>query len=257
MMKERAAMCRLTVVAALLAILLVPAGAQQEPPKPEATPKSQEAPKPQKAPKPKEAPKPGTVTIPHGGAMGQDGKVDPKKLLNEIADKMAAVEAILLEAGDNPSATASAKAAVEKLEKLLGDAKEKQGQVIQQLDKLIDEVRKQQKQKQSKSRGQRSKPQRSNRDDPQKDPRFDNRKDQPQDQPQRKRDPGKKDKADREPPKGDQAKVQHPDKAGIWGLLPDKVFKLITNREQTVLPAEFREYIEEYFKRLAESKKQP
>lgn len=262
----------LVVGLALLAILSVPALAQEapkgnEPPraeeasKPQEAPKPQENPKPQEAPKPKEAPepeKPTTVTIPHGGAMGQAGQVDPKKLLKEIARDMAAVEAILLEAGDEKNASESARAAVEKLDKLLGDAKGKQSRVIQQLDKLIDEVRKQQQSKsKSKSKSQGSKPQRPGQSDPQKDPRFDNRGNQPKDQPQRKREPGKKDKTDRKPPEGEKGKTQHPDKAGIWGILPDKVFKLITNREQTVLPAEFREYIEEYFKRLAETKKQP
>lgn len=181
---------------------------------------------------------------------------DPVKMLKEISDEMAKVEELLLKAEASRAAVEASRSAAEKLDKLLEGAKNREAQIIKSLDELISEIRKRQRERKSKSSSsQQQKRQRNQRrpDDPQRDPKFNNRP-EAREHPQRRREQPKKSPANRKPPQAKREKAKHPDKEGVWGRLPDKLFKLITNREQTVFPVEFQLHVEEYFKRLAESK---
>ena len=182
---------------------------------------------------------------------------DPVEMMRTVAREMRKAEELLLKAQAAEEARAAAEQAVRAIDKLLDEAKKSQSEVISSLDKLIEEVRKRQQEKQggqsSQSRRQpRREPPKPRPEDQEKDPKFKNRPDR--EQPQRKRGPMDKQKTDQPPPKSPQEQAQHASKDGVWGRLPDKLFKLITNRDQTVFPAEFQAYIEEYFKRLAETK---
>jgi len=181
---------------------------------------------------------------------------DPVQMLKEIARDMAQVEELLLRAEAGQATVNAARSAAEKLDKILDQARKSQSQIIQSLDDLIKEIRKRQREKKSSSssKQQPRSRQRQREDEPRRDPKFNNRPQENREQPQRRREQAKKKPAERKPPEGKREKVKHPDKEGVWGRLPDKLFKLITNRDQTVFPVEFQQHVEEYFKRLAESK---
>jgi len=180
---------------------------------------------------------------------------DPVKMLKEISEEMAKVEEALLKAEASRAAVEAARSAADKLDKLLEGAKNREARIIKSLDELISEIRKRQREKksQSSSSQQKKRPRNRRQDDPQRDPKFNNRP-EAREHPQRRREQPKKSPADRRPPQAKREKAKHPDKEGVWGRLPDKLFKLITNREQTIFPVEFQLHVEEYFKRLAESK---
>ena len=184
---------------------------------------------------------------------GPEARKDPTAMLKAISRDMAQVEAILLKARTEDAGEA-ATAAVKKIEQLLNDARKKEGEVISGIDKLIEEVRKHQQQK----KGGQSKPQKSSRsrqnDRPEKDPRYQNQRPKDREEPRRKRDPDPGKKAGRKPPERAQEDAGHKDLDGVWGQLPDKLFRLVTNREQTVFPVEFQDYVEAYFQRLAENR---
>jgi hypothetical protein len=181
---------------------------------------------------------------------------DPVKMLKEIAKDMAQVEELLLKAEAGQATADAARSAIEKIDKLLDQAKKSETQIINNLDLTIQEIRKRQRERKSKSNSQKQQRprQRQRGDDPERDPKYDNQPKDPRERPERRREQAKKKPADRKPPQAKRERVKHPDKEGVWGRLPDKLFKLITNREQTVFPVEFQQHVEEYFKRLAESK---
>ena len=182
---------------------------------------------------------------------------DPAEMLREIAREMASVEKMLLEARTDRGR--GAQRIVEKIEKLLDNAKKSEGQVINRIDKLLEEIKRREKEQQrqqqqqanqgsSKNKQKRPKPDQQH--DPQRDEdrfRNQNRDDKPRDKNDPKNQKGSK------PPKDSTKRTDHPDKAGAWGRLPDRLFKLLTSREQTVFPPEFRNYLERYFRRLNEN----
>ncbi len=192
------------------------------------------------------------------GGKGGKGK-DPVQMLKEIEQDMGKVEDLLLRAQagktSGTGAAGAAGAVVKKIEKLLDEARKGESRIIDSLDELIKEIRKHQKSK--KRGGKSSKRNQKKKQRPEgekKDPRYDNQNPRDRENPGRKRDRMDKNKTDKKPPRGKQKKVDHPDRTGIWGRLPDKLFRLLTNRDQTVFPPEFRDYVERYFKRLAEGR---
>ena len=195
-----------------------------------------------------------------GPAHGKGGQEkDPVQMLKEIEQNMGKVEELLLraQAGQTSSAgaAAEARAVVKQIEKLLDQARKGETRIIDSLDELIKEIRKRQKSK--KRGGKASKQNQKKKQRPEgkkKDPRYDNQPQGDREDPRRKKGSMDKNKTDRKPPKGKQKRVNHPDKDGIWGRLPDKLFRLLSNRDQTVFPPEFRAFVERYFKRLAEGR---
>lgn len=205
----------------------------------------------------------GGVTAQDGGTPpkpGADKRPDPKEMLREIAREMAAVEKMLLEARSDGGK--GAQRVVEKIEKLLDDAKKGEAQVIQRIDKLLEEIKRREKEQQRQQQQQanqgsdknkRKRPKPDTQRDPQRDDdRFRNQK--KDDREQNQRDPNDpKNQTAKNRPKDKTDRADNPDKAGAWGRLPDRLFKLLTSREQTVFPPEFRNYLERYFRRLNEN----
>lgn len=191
---------------------------------------------------------------PPGGGKGKD----PVQMLKEIEQDMSKVEDLLLRAQagqtSGTQAAGEARAVVAKIEKLLAEAMKGETAIIDSLDDLIKEIRKRQKQKRGGKSSKLNKNKKQRPEGEKKDPRFDNQPRRDQDNPRRKRDRMDQKKTDRKPPQGKRKKVDQPDRKGVWGQLPDKLFRLLTNRGQAVFPPEFREYMERYFKRLAEGR---
>lgn len=182
------------------------------------------------------------------------------ELMRTIAREMRTAEELLLAASAGEETGAAMAGAVQAIDKLLAEARGKESDALAALDKLIEQVLKLQREK----RGGQSAERRPDRDRPERrpdepgegqdsDPRFQNPP-EAKDQPERKRGPRDQTQADQPPPRSPEEQVPHADQNGVWGRLPDKLFKLITSREQTVFPAEFQAHVEEYFKRLAETK---
>ncbi len=182
---------------------------------------------------------------------------DPAEMLREIAREMASVEKMLLEARSDRGK--GAQRVVEKIEKLLNDAKKSEAQVIQRIDTLLEEIKRREKERQQQQQQQANQGSNKNK---QKRPKPDQQRDKNRDEDRfrnQNRDEKPRDKNDpqnqkgQKPPKDPTDRADHPDKAGAWGRLPDRLFKLLTSREQTVFPPEFRNYLERYFRRLNEN----
>lgn len=198
---------------------------------------------------------------------------DPKAMLKALEKDMAAVEALLLQAQARPSTgLAGSKqkvdVVIERIDKLLDNAKKAESKIISDLDRLIKEVQKRQREQQQKQqqqqqqkqqqnqRNQRNKQQREGQNEREKK-RYNNKQEESRPENNEKRDQGNPDKrkTDVPSPKDPTERSKQPNKAGVWGRLPDKLFRLLTSREQTIFPPEFRSYIERYYRRLAENKK--
>jgi len=194
-----------------------------------------------------------------------------EELVQRIQDSMQKIDDNLMNAQAEGVGN-SLEENIRNIEKLLDETRQQSGQVIQDLEDLIQSVKYQQcssggssdsppppdpnKSEQKPENQPRSEQEEqglqkhddaSKSNDPKEDGKPENGK--PDDS------PGSKTQSKTPPTPGDSEKTDHPDVSGRWGVLPPKIQNDILNFNIESFPQKYRKWLEEYYKRINRQKK--
>ncbi len=209
--------------------------------------------------------RPGTPTPEPGVVPPQPRQSEQEKaeeILERIGETLREVEQLMVEMSfDAESTGAGQTQVVEEIDKLLGEAGRQQQAVLDGIDELIEMARRQQQQQQQGGSG--SQQQQQSQSDSQK-PQDSQQQQQQQQNGQEKKDAGQPENSEEgqgtpnKPQRpGDPAPEEHwsKDVAGRWGALPPKLQELIRQGDPAKFPPQYREMLEEYYKRLSDQDK--
>ena len=197
---------------------------------------------------------PAKKLLPQG--QGQDG---PMEVLGRIGERLREVEAIMTRLTFDGDAGEGQQQVIDDIDKLLDQTGSGQRQVLDEIDKLLEMAQEQKCSNfspQSMSQSQSDRKQQQNKQQEQNEKQDSQSEQNPQNQ-----DGGKPEDANQS--EGDPNNPQKPSdpKAekswsknvdGRWGSLPPKLQELIRQGDPSKFPPQYREMLEEYYKRLSD-----
>ena len=213
-------------------------------------------------PRPGEDPvQPGIAPLPQ-----QSEQQKAEEILQRIGETLREVEQLMVEMSfDAESTGAGQSKVVEEIDKLLDEAGRQQQAVLDGIDELIEMARQQQQQQRQQggsSSQQRQDQQQQQQQQQQQNPSQQDQAGQPENQEEKngnQPEDAQDGKGDPKNPRrpGDPAPEEHwsQDVNGRWGALPPKLQELIRQGDPAKFPPQYREMLEEYYKRLSDQDK--
>lgn len=217
------------------------------------------------------APQPGGDPVPPGIAPTpmpqQSDQQKAEEILQRIGETLREVEQLMVEMSFEAESTGAGQTkVVEEIDKLLDEAGRQQQAVLDGIDELIEMARQQQQQQSqqggSSSQQRQDQQQQQQEQQQQQNPSQQDQAGQPENQEEKngnQPEDAQNGKGDPKNPRrpGDPAPEEHwsQDVNGRWGALPPKLQELIRQGDPAKFPPQYREMLEEYYKRLSDQDK--
>ena len=210
-----------------------------------------------------EAEKGEALPVPGPPGAGPPGEETPLQILSRIGDTLREVEGLMAKLTWDGEIASGQEQVLQEIDKLLDDAGKEQKQVLSDIDRLIDMAQKQCKSGNfsQQSLGQSSSQQKPQQQSPQQNP--DSSQSEGEQKPENQQGTGQQESPQkseqesggRKPNDPSPEKSWNEDVNGRWGSLPPKLQELIRQGDPSKFPPQYREMLEEYYKRLSDREK--